>query len=79
LNAKLVIIQILENMVFIGSRSRFNEFRDDFLLDTGLASVEDNMDLYMQYVTARFADQNHRLLGTLLDEIKELQKLIKKI
>lgn len=66
-------------MAFIGNRSRFNEFRDEFLKDTGLTNVEDNPEIYIQYVTARFADQNHRLLGNLVDEIKELQKAIKKI
>jgi len=28
-------------MAFIGSHNRFNEFRDDFLKDTGVKSVED--------------------------------------
>lgn len=66
-------------MAFIGSYNRFNDFRADFLKDTGLPNVEDNIDLYIQYVTARFADQNHRLLGTLSNEVQELQKLLKKV
>jgi len=66
-------------MAFIGSYNRFNDFRTDFLKDTGLASVEDNMGLYIQYVTARFADQNHRILTNLANEIQELQKVLKKV
>jgi hypothetical protein len=66
-------------MAFIGSHNRFNEFRDDFLKDTGVKSVEDNMALYAQYVTARFADQNHRLLSSLVNEIQDLYKVLKKV
>jgi hypothetical protein len=66
-------------MVFIGSRNRFNEFRDEFVKDTGGKSVEDNMELYAQYVTARFADQNHRLLNDLNNQIQELYKVLKKV
>lgn len=66
-------------MVFIGSKSRFNEFREDFLKDTGFKSVEENIDLYIDYVSARFADQNHRLLTDLVNEMKELQKNVKKL
>jgi hypothetical protein len=66
-------------MAFIGSHNRFNEFREDFVRDTGFQSVEENMDLYIQYVTARFADQNHRLLTSLSHDIQELQKTLKKV
>jgi hypothetical protein len=66
-------------MAFIASRNRFNEFRDDFLKDTGVKSVDDNMELYAQYVTARFADQNHRMLSELSNEIQELYKVLKKV
>jgi hypothetical protein len=66
-------------MAFIGSHNRFNEFRDDFLKDTGVKIVEDNMALYTQYVTARFADQNHRLLSNLVNEIQDLYKVLKKV
>jgi hypothetical protein len=66
-------------MAFIGSHNRFNEFRDDFLKDTGVKIVEDNMSLYTQYVTARFADQNHRLLSNLVNEIQDLYKVLKKV
>ena len=66
-------------MAFIGSYNRFNEFREEFLKDTGVKNVEDNMELYIQYVTARFADQNHRLLSNLTNEIQELQKVLKKV
>ncbi|HEX2920794.1 MAG TPA: hypothetical protein VHO50_06480 [Bacteroidales bacterium] len=65
--------------MFIGSRSRFFEFKEDFIKDTGLKSVEDNLELYTQYVTARFADQNHKLLTELLNEMRELQKNVKKL
>jgi hypothetical protein len=65
-------------MAFIGSHNRFNEFRDDFLKDTGV-KAEDNMALYAQYVTARFADQNHRMLTTLSNEIQDLYKVLKKV
>jgi len=66
-------------MAFIGSRNRFNEFREDFLVDTGVKNVEDNMGLYTQYVLARFADQNHRLLNELVNQIQELYKVLKKV
>lgn len=66
-------------MVFIGSRSRYFEFREDFLKDTGLKSVEENLDLYTQYVIARFTDQNHKILTDMMNELRELQKNIKKL
>jgi hypothetical protein len=30
-------------MAFIGSYNRFNEFREEFLKDTGVNNVEDNI------------------------------------
>ncbi len=66
-------------MVFIGSRSRFFEFKEDFLKDSGLKSVEENFGLYTQYVTARFADQNHKIMTELMTELREIQKNIKKL
>ena len=65
-------------MALFGPVSRFNEFREDFIKDTGKHAEED-MALYAQYVTARFADMNHRLLGNLSNEIQELQKVLKKV
>lgn len=59
-------------------RSRFTEFRDDFTKETGV-KPEENQELYAMYVTARFADQNNRMLSSLMDEMKELQKNIKKL
>jgi hypothetical protein len=66
-------------MAFIVAYSRFNDFKQDFIKDTGLTSVEDNMELYIQYVTARFTDHNNRLLATVSNEIQELQKVLKKV
>lgn len=66
-------------MAFIGAISRFNEFRDDFIRDTGIKNIEENMDVYSQYVTARFTDLNHRLLSNLSNEIQELQKVLRKV
>jgi len=66
-------------MAFIGSHNRFNEFREDFLKDTGVKNVDDNMELYTQYVIARFTDQNHRLLSNLVNEIQDLYKVLKKV
>lgn len=66
-------------MAFIGSHNRFNEFRDDFIRDTGIKDVENNMSIYTSYVSARFADQNHRLLNNLVNEIQELYKVLKKV
>jgi len=66
-------------MAFIGSRNRFNEFREDFLKDTGVKSADENIELYAQYVTARFADLNHRLLSDLSNEIRDLAKALKKV
>jgi len=66
-------------MAFIGSRNRFNEFRGEFIQDTGVKNVDDNMALYTQYVIARFADQNHRLLTELSNEIQDLYKVLKKV
>ena len=65
-------------MALFGPVSRFDEFREDFIKDTGKRAEED-MALYAQYVTARFADMNHRLLGNLSNEIQELQKILKKV
>lgn len=66
-------------MVFIGSQNRFNEFRDEFIRDTGVKNVEENIGLYTQYVIARFADQNHRLLKDVSNQIQELSKVLKKV
>ena len=66
-------------MAFIGSHNRFNEFKADFLKDTGVENVEDNMELYAQYVIARFTDQNNRLLSNLSNDIQELYKVLKKV
>lgn len=65
-------------MAFIGPHNRFNEFKDDFLKDTGV-KAEENMALYAQYVTARFTDQNHRMLNNLVNELQELYKVLKKV
>jgi hypothetical protein len=65
-------------MAFFGPGSRYNEFRDDFMKDTG-KKAEENSEMYAQYVTARFADMNHRLLSNLSNEIQELQKLLRKV
>jgi hypothetical protein len=64
--------------MFIGSKSRFNEFREDFLKDTGVKS-EDDPGMYIQYVTARFADQNHKIISDMANELRELQKNVKKL
>jgi hypothetical protein len=65
-------------MAIFGFSNRFNEFRDDFLKDTGL-KAEDNMSLYAQYVAARFADQNNKIMVSISNEIQELQKVLKKV
>jgi hypothetical protein len=33
-------------MAFIGSHNRFNEFREDFIKDTGIKNVEEYGTLY---------------------------------
>ncbi len=66
-------------MALISTRNRFNEFRADFLKDTGVKNVEDNLELYAQYVTARFTDHNNKLLGELSNELQELYKVLKKV
>ena len=66
-------------MAFIGTHNRFNEFRADFIKDTGISNVDEHMGLYIQYVTARFADQNHRLLTSVSNELQELYKVLKKV
>ena len=66
-------------MAFLGSHNRFNEFRDDFIKDTGVKNVEENLELYAQYVTARFADQNHRMLSNIVNELQDLYKVLKKV
>jgi len=66
-------------MAFIGAPGRFNEFRDDFIRDTGIKNIDENMGVYIQYVTARFTDLNHRLLSNLSNEIQELQKVLRKV
>jgi hypothetical protein len=66
-------------MAFIGAPSRFNEFRDDFIRETGIKNIEENMGVYIQYVAARFTDLNHRLLSNLSNEIQELQRVLRKV
>jgi hypothetical protein len=66
-------------MAFIGAPSRFNEFRDDFIRETGIKNIEENMGVYVQYVAARFTDLNHRLLSNLSNEIQELQRVLRKV
>jgi hypothetical protein len=66
-------------MAFIGTRNRFNEFRDDFMKDTGIKNVDENIGLYTQYVIARFTDQNHRLLNDLVNQLQDLYKVLKKV
>jgi hypothetical protein len=66
-------------MAFIGTRNRFNEFRDDFMKDTGIKNVDENIGLYTQYVVARFTDQNHRLLNDLVNQLQDLYKVLKKV
>ncbi|HOX74675.1 MAG TPA: hypothetical protein PKX27_13500 [Bacteroidales bacterium] len=66
-------------MAYFGSQNRFNEFKTDFLKDTGVKNVEDNLELYTQYVIARFTDHNNRLLSNLTNEIQELYKVLKKV
>ncbi|HLO58539.1 MAG TPA: hypothetical protein VK179_07345 [Bacteroidales bacterium] len=66
-------------MAFFGPQSRFNEFRDDFIRDTGIKDVEEYIDVYIQYVTARFADMNNRMLSNLSNDIQELQKVLRKV
>jgi hypothetical protein len=66
-------------MAFIGAPSRFNEFRDDFIRETGIKNIEENMGMYIQYVTSRFTDLNHRLLSNLSNEIQELQRVLRKV
>jgi hypothetical protein len=66
-------------MAFLGVNNRFNEFRADFVKDTGLTSVDENIDLYIAYVTARFTDQNNRLLTNMSNEVMELHKVLKKV
>lgn len=65
-------------MAIFGFSNRFNEFRDDFLKDTGV-KPEDNMSLYAQYVAARFADQNNKIMVSISNEIQELHKVLKKV
>jgi hypothetical protein len=66
-------------MALFTSRNRFNEFKADFITDTGLKSVEDNLELYTQYVIARFTDHNNKLLSELSNELQELTKVLKKV
>lgn len=66
-------------MAFFGSNNRFNDFKADFIKDTGVNSVEDNIELYTQYVIARFTDHNNKLLNNLSNEIQELHKVLKKV
>ncbi len=80
----MLILQELFNlksiiMAFIGSQNRFNDFRQDFIKDTGVNNVEDNLELYTQYVIARITDRNNRLLSNLSNDIQELYKVLKKV
>jgi hypothetical protein len=66
-------------MALIGFSNRFNEFKGEFTKDTGIENINDNMDLYIQYVAARFADQNNKLLTNISVELQELYKVMRKV
>jgi hypothetical protein len=66
-------------MIFIAPKSRYNDLREDFMKDTGIQNVEENLELYTEYVIARFTDINNRLLTDMLNEMRELQKNVKKL
>jgi hypothetical protein len=64
--------------LLFASKNRFNDFREDFHKDTNL-SPEANIEAYISYVNARFADQNNKLLTDLAKDIQELNKTLKKV
>ncbi len=66
-------------MAIIGFSDRFNEFKGEFTRDTGIQNIDENMDLYIQYVAARFADQNNKLLTNISVELQELYKVLRKV
>jgi hypothetical protein len=66
-------------MALIGFSNRFNEFRSEFTKDTGIENINDNIDLYIDYVAARFADQNNKLLTNISVELQELYKVLRKV
>jgi hypothetical protein len=49
----------------------FQVFKPAFKEDTGL-DADENRALYIQYVTARFADLNHQLNTEILNQLKTL-------
>jgi hypothetical protein len=69
----------ISTMPLIGFSNRFNEFRGEFTKDTGIENIDDNIDLYIQYVAARFADQNNKLLTNISVELQELYKVMRKV
>jgi len=66
-------------MTIIAFSNRFNEFRSEFMKDTGVQNIDENMDLYIQYVAARFADQNNKILTNISVELQELYKVLRKV
>lgn len=66
-------------MAIIGFSNRFNEFRGEFTKDTGIQNIDENMDLYIQYVIARLADQNNKILTNISGELQELYKVLRKV
>ena len=66
-------------MALIAFSNRFNEFKGEFTKDTGIQNIDENMDLYIQYVAARFADQNNKLLTNISVELQDLYKVLRKV
>lgn len=66
-------------MAIFGFSNRFREFRDDFTRDTGITDIDGNINLYIQYVNARFADQNNKVMTNIYSELQELYKVLKKV
>lgn len=49
-------------MAFIASRNRFNEFRDEFLKDTGVKTVDDNLKFRILNLKSRIKRFHQKLI-----------------
>jgi hypothetical protein len=49
--------------------NNFEKFKEDFKKDTGLSYSEENLSLYLQYITARMTDNSAQIMFGLTHEL----------
>lgn len=59
----------------IDFKNNFKSFEKDFETDTGL-KMKNNMELYIQYVNARFADRTFQMTWHMMNELINIPRQI---